>query len=230
MRVATNRTVLRSPRLLINAGIAAAVTLWSTAALAAPQTHDGFQFRGGIGAGYLSLGVKADGVPDSNIHGASGSLALYFGGTVGRGLVMGGFTSVAAVAGPKLSVNGKDVGSASSDVSLNFFMIGPYVNWYPDPTTGFHLLGELAFAAANVSDGNGNKSATPTGGAIGFGVGYDWWVSDEWSLGVLGRLNVASLKYEDSASACVGGTCASASYKETDTVVSPAVLFSFEYQ
>jgi hypothetical protein len=29
------------------------------------------------------------------------------------------------------------------------------------------------------------------------GFGYEWWIGDEWSMGVLGRLSIAVLGEED---------------------------------
>lgn len=206
------------------AGLPVAVTLLSSAAFAAPRTHDGFQFRGAVGGGYLSDSVETTGTVgpfagtlEGTIKGAAGAFEAYFGGTPARGLVIGGFFGGASAAGPKFK-GPAGVEVSDDDTAANLLLIGPYVNWYPDARTGFHLLGSLFLAAGNITYDRGDEeSETATGGGIGLGLGYDWWVSDEWSLGVLGRFSYASIKWSDGP------------VEQTHSIVYPGLFFSFQY-
>lgn len=70
-------------------------------------------------------------------------------------------------------------------------MLGPYVDYYPSPTGGLHFVGVLGFASAN--DGN-DDTKLATGFGFGAGAGYGVWIGDEWSLGVLLRMQYLALK------------------------------------
>jgi hypothetical protein len=208
---------------LVSLGIVCA----SGVAGAAPRNHDGFQFRGALGFGFLSGNFKADvpvGLPGlgvgnigGTISGPAGSFELYFGGTPAQGLTLGGYLSATVAAGPTYKADNGVSGTANGDVSLNLFTGGPYIDFYPDPTTGFHLLGTLGYAELTASNDNTTSEAS-TGVGVGAGIGYDWWVGDEWSLGVLGRFTYAAVSHEAAGS------------KETDSVIAPALLFSVCFQ
>src|ERR1051325_4129197 len=134
-------------------------------ASAEPRTHDGFQFRGASGLGYLADSEQPDGSSTSgNIHGVAGSFEAFFGGTLASGLSLGGFFGAVFAPGPSVSVNGNDIGTASSSASLDLFTIGPYIDFYPDPHGGFHALATVGFADLNAS--NGSRSSNS---ATGFG-------------------------------------------------------------
>lgn len=173
--------------------VAMSVLCWAGAAKADPDTHDGFQFRATLGGGYLHDSESLDGASgfDASISGGAGLLELYFGGTPVPGLVLGGFVSGVSAPGPSAEVNGMTL-TASNDVSLGLGSIGPYVDYYPDPQGGFHALGTLGYAQVTFNNGDGTvDAATSSGFTLGAGVGYDAFVSDEWSLGGLGRLGYA---------------------------------------
>lgn len=206
--------------------IAPVAFLAATQAAAAPQAHDGFQFRGAVGGGYLvdtfsiPAGLSIAGISlgsiDYTIHGGAGSLELYFGGTPAAGLVLGGFFSGVSAVAPSMTVGGQEF-TANDNVRLNFAMLGPYVDYYPDPTTGFHLLGALGYAQLNLEDGS-SKTKNATGFGLGGGIGYDWWVADEWSIGVLGRMSWASMKVDEGTTTL------------THSAVAPTLLLSVQYQ
>jgi hypothetical protein len=199
--------------------VAVSMWLWDGRAGAEPRTHDGFQFRGALGVGYLSDSESlSDSSFSATISGVGLGLDLYFGGTPARGLTIGGFVNATTAVGPSLSVNGKSLGSASNDVSLGLGLIGPYLDYYPDPTSGLHVLALAGLASLSVSDGSGSSQQSGSGFGVGAGVGYDVWIGDEWSLGILGRLQYASTKLDS------GGVTA------TDNVIAPAVLASIVYQ
>lgn len=171
-------------------------------AKAAPDTHDGFQFRATLGGGYLHDSESVDGAPDANfdasISGGAALLELYLGGTPVPGLVLGGYLSGMSAPGPSAELNDTTLES-DDDFSLGLGSIGPYVDFYPDPHGGFHLLGSLGYAQVTFNDGDDTiEQATSSGFTLGGGIGYDAFVTDEWSLGVLGRLGYAWTSHETS--------------------------------
>jgi hypothetical protein len=179
-----------------------ATVCWAGTASADPDTHDGFQFRGTLGGAYLhdSESVEGAGVTseDFTVSGGALLLELYFGGTPVPGLVFGGFLSALSAPGPTVEAGGMTF-EANDDASLGLASIGPYVDFYPSPQGGFHVLGTLGYAQVTADNGNGIiEEATSSGFTLGAGIGYDAFVSDEWSLGALGRLSYAWTSHETS--------------------------------
>jgi hypothetical protein len=87
------------------------------------------------------------------------------------------------------------------------------------PRRGLHILGTLGLARLTASFDNGTVSASDsgTGFTLGGGIGYDWWVGRDWSLGILGRFTFAA------TSRTFDGVSVS------ESTFLPAVLFSFSY-
>jgi len=194
-------------------GVLSFVSSWAEAA---PRTHDGFQFRGTIGPAYLSDSESFDGLDGSvKIHGGAAALELYFGGSPADGVTIGGFVSVLSAPGPSVEYKGLTY-TADSDASLNLSTVGPYVDFYPDPNGGFHLLGTVGYARLSANNGDDDERSA-SGIGVGLGVGYDAWVSDEWSLGVLGRFTYAHAGHDES------------SLHFTENAIAPALLFSVNY-
>jgi hypothetical protein len=117
------------------------------------------------------------GVGPSLYAGGGGGLgtALEFalGGTAAPGLVVGGMTS------PKFLLVG-----GSEFATMSF--LGPFVDYYPDPSNGLHFLGGVGVATTNVPD-RWNSFAVSFEALAG--LGKEWWVGSQWSIGLLGRLS-----------------------------------------
>ena len=191
------------------AGAAKAVSL--------SHVHDGFYLRMELGFGYMhapaSLKVN-DVSADLTISGFGAGGGIQLGGTVARGLVVGGATQGFVVSSPKASADGASV---TMDGSANMFLVGPFLAYYPDPTNGLNFGGLIGYAGFYGTEDNGETTETDTGLGISAWLGHDWWVSDEWSLGIAGRISWAHVSYSQ------GG------YSETVDVFTPAVLFTATY-
>lgn len=215
--------------------VAAGWTLCAAAAsaqhygAAGAYRHDSFYLRMslGVNAATLNRSVEADasGVlgyeGDSEISGGALSSELSIGGTVARGLVLAGSLYWGGVFDATIE---RDDGSEGElEGSLHFSMIGITLDYYIDETGGFHLGGTLgpALAWARLPDGSRFDFIGGRGGGIAFNIGYDWWVGQEWSLGILGRILGAALTGEDSE----GGITAS----EDDGYGSLSLLFTAVY-
>jgi hypothetical protein len=169
---------------------AGVVPCLETRASAEPKTHDGFQFRGATGAAYWwdKEDPVAFGVIGDKLRGAAGSLEVFAGGTPLRGLVIGGFYGmVMPPATTILKEDGERFDDSGSLTQRALLTAGPYVDYYPDPRKGFHVLGDVG-GAVQLGAGYIARLHPPgIGYTLGAGVGYDWWVSNEWSLGLLAR-------------------------------------------
>ncbi|HVU04090.1 MAG TPA: hypothetical protein VHE30_20170 [Polyangiaceae bacterium] len=184
--------------------------------------HDGFYFRFAGGVGLLHDAAKSDKPLPSKadfpfekipFDGSGGSTAgateLSLGYTLGSGLALGVgvFTGLA----PSSTLDVTDTNTGSYDMkATQLAVIGVLGDWYFFPDRGFHA--QVSPGLATLVAGAGQPENTDAAGnlrgpqaqahtAIGFGfmlgVGYDFWVSDEWSLGVLGRFLYGSSSGSD---------------------------------
>jgi len=195
--------------------LAAALTACGVLAItgvagAEPRTHDGFQFRGAVGPGYLSTSASQGG-GDVSIKGVSGGFDVYVGGTPVTGLVIGGMLDWKTAFGPSVDVNGQSF-TGSGSTSLSLLTLGPYVNYYLDPTNGLYFLGMIGYGVESYTQ-NGASGNSPGGPAFALGAGYDFWIANEWSLGVLGKFTYGSLSLNSI----------------TYSTIAPAIMFSFTY-
>jgi hypothetical protein len=155
------------------------------------RLHDGFYLRMGLGIGYGSVSSKGSaGGADVEItyKGMGPVYELLFGGTPGGGFVLGGGFVGQDISEPEIEIVVDSGGSASgtaTDSALGVAVVGPFVDWFIDPTGGAHvgLIGGIG--VIGVQDEKGD-SASGFGGAV-FG-GYDFWVDDQWSLGPEARI------------------------------------------
>jgi hypothetical protein len=111
---------------------------------------------------------------------------VFAGYTVTKALVVGGGVFVEQVTDPEFELNNTDV---ANDVKVGtLVLLGPGVVWYPNKEGGFHLLGAVGGARIELKDNSDRISDhAPVGAGIAIGVGYDFFIGDEWSAGVLLR-------------------------------------------
>lgn len=86
----------------------------------------------------------------------------------------------------------------------NFTLVGPFIDWYFNEHRGLHVQLALGFATLSaVRVGSvpwqEDDPYNAAGGAIMLGLGYEWWVGEEWSIGALARLTAAYLVGKDDA-------------------------------
>jgi hypothetical protein len=175
------------------------------------RTHDGFYFRLGTGFGAYSESLQSE---DAGIYGGKvkgtntgfatlGELAL--GGTIGKGLVLGGGAYTAQLIASTFRVNQDSAGPPPPELDpeiRNFALVGPFLDWYPNPKKGFHLQAALGLATLSsihidtsaVNDDNPYHAA---GAGIMLGAGYEWWIGEEWSMGAMARMLGAVLVGKD---------------------------------
>lgn len=151
----------------------------------APETRDGFFLAFHPGGSYLILDDRDN---DAKTRGFGLGLDLLIGGAVTEGLSLGLILGGSWYPSPEFE------GIEFEDVDLNLFHIGAFIDYYTDPESGFHILGELAYAQMETT-GSDIESQTIQGGLLGVGFGYDWWVSDSWSLGLLGRFGFGATQH-----------------------------------
>ena len=182
------------------------------------RLHDGFYFRFALGAGFFSGSLNTE--PQTKITGPQLAVDLAFGGTPVPGLVIGG--GIYGSGGP---VTWDASGITNKVDGATFSTIGPFVDWYPNPRDGWHLTGMLGLSrfvfprGTQFNTQNTVSDTSDVGGALMIGGGYEFWIGRQWSLGLLGRLQVAAASVDNLGN---GGT-------SRITAFEPALLGNVTY-
>jgi hypothetical protein len=139
--------------------------------------HDGFYLRLGNGFGYVA--TSGDGpLGNASVSGVGPLSFLAIGGNVERGLVVGGTIGSATT---RQTLKGAPAGGPGK-VTAGPFNLGAFIDWFPNPTAGWHVGGSLGLGGPSLSDDNVRWAGIGLAGSV-FG-GYDAWIGPEWSLGV----------------------------------------------
>jgi hypothetical protein len=174
------------------AGALCAVVGLSSEAHAEAMTHDGFYLQLNAGLGYLSASDEFD----SSMSGVTIPASLLIGGTIGPVALGGGFFGDYAPS-PSASFNGNDVDL--EDVTMTLIGIGMFADIYPDPNGGLHFQPFVGWGGLERSYRGDSGGSDPTGLVMALGVGYDFWVGNEWSIGPMFRMAYAPLSINESS-------------------------------
>lgn len=174
--------------------------------------HDGFYLRLSGGFGFGSDSLKSHLISSGSMDGFATAGEIMIGGTPGAGVVVGGAVQTATIYSPTSKVNDQSV---KGPHQLALFAFGPFVDWYVNPHRGLHLQAFVGLSALGADASKGSED--PGGLAFSLGVGYEWWVGEQWSMGILGRFLYSA------------DTWKSSSVDETHSVVVPSALFTATY-
>ena len=178
--------------------------------------HDGFYAHFGLGfGGYTDALTSEDRVNpqtgatedvDGVITGFATVSEVAVGGTVGRGFVLGlGIysTSVYVTTFTPRDEDEEILAPTEFQRPENFALAGIFGDWYFNPRRGLHLQLALGFATLtglNPESPRGVRDRDPAiGGGLMLGIGHEWWVGEQWGVGVLGRLTAGVLTEKDDA-------------------------------
>jgi hypothetical protein len=190
--------------------------------------HDGFYLRvsGGVASLAVDRSTEGEGTASSSayagdsssIGGASIFAELSVGGTPFRNVVIAG-----TLLGNNLPAAWLDLASGSRLIlgsPLWFAFLGPTVDVFPVKSGGFHIGAGAGWAVATAGVQQDQLFDTIGGGGAGvtLSTGYDAWVSDDWSLGLIGRAVVAQIRGEEISASAVA--------REHDTVSSFSIALT----
>lgn len=183
------------------------------------RRHDGFYLRLGIGIGVVGGTYEPDeGGDKADVSGGGGASEIALGGTLGSGFVLGG--GIWGM-GTLATTYETDAGTADAK-ALNLGMLGPFIDFYFDERSGGHLTFAIGFAGVQQAEGEDlPDGAQFAGGGFGalVGGGYEWWVGEQWSIGVIARVQYASVATKTEELEIEG----------TMSLLSPAILFGVTY-
>lgn len=170
--------------------------------------RDGFHLGLMLGAEYPMVDIDIGaGFNRSMLSGLGVGFDVTVGGNVVPNLALGVMIGGATAPGPALDVGSdiSDLGDIAEDsgwdvdgtslvlngVNANIFRVGVFLDYYFTATTNWHGL--LALGYSTVTFTGDAVSDSPRGFAANAGVGYDFWLSYHWSLGLIGRVQWSPL-------------------------------------
>lgn len=145
-----------------------------------------------LGVGYQRLSAESSGEKIS-IEGNGPGLRLALGGAVRENFILFGELTVISAVEPDFEGTGIST-TALTGTSTDFVGVGGGVAYYIMPANVL-LSGSLLFSGVQLSETEGDDSIelTEMGPGLNLTVGKEWWVSNEWGLGVAAQLLLARL-------------------------------------
>jgi hypothetical protein len=175
------------------------------------REHDGFYLSIGLGLSFVADSISSTRFDEARLSGFGLADQLAIGGTPVRGLVLGGALEDASTFAPTLTVDGRTRSDGPNTFGLS--IVGPFAEYYFDPSQGLHaevLLG-LSFLTAD------DSRDLPVGFAGSLGVGYEWWVGPQSSVGFLARVAYSRLTYDPNR------------LDESHSVIAPSIVARYTY-
>jgi hypothetical protein len=154
------------------------------------QRHLGFFFRPELGFGYMNASTSLGGV-DFSVKGSGAALGLAFGGAVSEGFIVGAQVWDVVASSPTITMGSTTV-STNSSTSAGVVGYGVLLNWYMQPSN-IYLAVTPSLTRLVMDDGT-SSATTEWGFGLRGAVGKEWWVSDNWGVGVSGSLAFSSNK------------------------------------
>lgn len=153
----------------------------------APQTHDGFFLNLSLGFGYQSFEYSASTkfAPDLEAKGGATEFDIKLGGRIAPNtLLHATITGVSCM--NDMDIIYEDEKISTSDLSESMSLLGIGVTYYLP--ANFFVTASVGTAQFTNSDNTDNDNkvdgASETGFGFQVGAGKEWWVSENWGLGV----------------------------------------------
>ena len=159
-------------------------------------SHDGFYLRLAIGFGGAGLAghnhVRSD-VDETRLSGFGFGTSIGIGGALAENVILNADLFHATIFDPSVRVDGHHVGDANDvggelgigeDVDLVGLGIG--VTYYIMPAN-VYLAGSAGFGQAVFTGHRGDRAGSDIGIAGNLMVGKEWWVGNDWGLGIAGQ-------------------------------------------
>jgi hypothetical protein len=209
--------------------------LFSAESQAAPRARDRFYVQLTAGLGLPHFAITADDASfgsrdrytsSRSDTSAGGSLLLGIPLRPGLALGAGGIVTASFGSNRHLTRNGQpwSLVDVKDQPFLFTAMVGPFVDLYPSATLGWHaqvLVGYAQVSYAQITQ-HPYFDGSPSGIGLMAGVGHDWWVNEDWSIGLLARLTYANLQLGPKPFLDGAG-----SISEHITLVSPSLEVTF---
>ena len=164
-----------------------------------PEQHKGFYLRLTTGIGYGTTGDEV------KLSGAGGMTTIGIGYAIMENLIVNADIWALHAIDPTIEFDGKE---AEVDGGLDISGLGIGLTYYLMPAN-IYVTGSLGMADATLEVDGYGEFESDSGLGVNLAVGKEWWVSDNWGLGVAGQVFFADIEDE---SAIAGGILFSATY------------------
>lgn len=165
------------------------------------RNHDGLYARAAAGMGIgtdtitganYSYGFDDRGGQRGHVSAFEVPTELAVGATPFRGTVLG--VGVYTGLWPSPRANGEDPGLDYEFDTSQLALYAPMVDFYPRPRAGWHVQGALGVASVNLGFGSTGlaeprpaQAHVTTGFGFMLGAGHEWFIGEQWSVGILLR-------------------------------------------
>ncbi len=152
-----------------------------------PNIHDGLYLRAHLGVGYLQL--STDGM---SLSGPGISFGFALGGAIAPNLIIYGTGFGSTAPNPQVRIEGSASGMYKG-VNLALVGLGGGLAYYL--ANNVYLAGTVASMQWSLNDANDSYTLTESKYGIGFQglVGKEWWVAEDWGVGVAGEVMAATM-------------------------------------
>jgi hypothetical protein len=160
---------------------------------AGSKKHDGLALRLSLGFGYSSSSESYEG-NDFSVYGVSAPMSIAIGYTVTENLIINADIFGAGVINPTFKLNGQSASLDNTSITHAAFGVG--FTYYIMPSN-MYIAGSIGCAQSQLKTTIGNvtnKHETEMGLGVNLMIGKEWWVSDNWGLGLAGQFIYLSPK------------------------------------
>ncbi len=203
-----------SNRILVMTGIAIAVVAFRVERAAADEAHrhDGFFLRLATGVGGASNSVTDDDGVVNTIRGAASTSSIAVGYMVVENLAVHAEIFHAALIEPESTKGGTQTSAAVLAGKYIAGGFGAGVTYYFMPSNIY--IGAGVGGVVLQADFGIARFSTEAGFGLDAICGKEWWVSDNWALGVAGQFIFARVpsQFSDSHNTFVGAVLFSATF------------------
>ena len=156
------------------------------------RTHDGFFLRLSTGIGYSRAEIS-DNTGQLEVKGGATDVNIAIGGMVGPNFALHGTIWGWSMSDPdgELTISGGGSGSGTINGTLTMGALGVGGTYYFMPSN-FYMSYSLGMGSLN-GDGEIDGKTKP-GVALDATLGKEWWVGDQWGLGLAGGVTYFSSK------------------------------------
>jgi hypothetical protein len=149
--------------------------------------HDGFYLRFFLGLGYTSMNLDD---ADLTVSGAGGAFGIAAGVAVSENFIIFAEIFDDIAVNPKIEMGGSSLDT--EDVNAGVVAIGLGAAYYFP--SNMYLSGTLSMGQITVQQDGEEIGESDFGPGVSLMVGKEWWVSNNWGLGVALQLYAGSMK------------------------------------
>lgn len=168
----------------------------------ASRTHDGFFLQLDLGVGGMSTSASDSSGDELKLSGTAAEFSVALGYALTPNFILAGQFWGTSTSDPEVEFNGTTFGNVSGDLGLSAF--GVNLTYYFMPIN-IYVSATPSIGVLTAKSGS-QSSDTNAGFALKLAAGKEWWVSDNWGIGLNLQYAYGSNEDSDLAGAPTWGT------------------------